>query len=173
MPRMVKAREVDQALYEALSFAMRDDEDLLASLEQLVEQDASDSLAAEEADRLAADAEARARQRVIAAEQTLHECREEQRIAHEHRLATKRVNASFRKREPIEVSVVKRLRVHMARNRAGVVEWAGFKGFSREIRPELQLFVRGGLKRLVDARKQHGAEGQDVEQLSQAEIEAI
>ena len=169
--RLLKEREVDESLYEALNFAMRDDEDLLAELEKMVEQDATDSIAAAEADRLAAEAEEQARQRVIDAERDLAECREAQRVAHENRIATKRVNAAFKRREPVEAKLVKTLRLHLSRNRAGVVEWAGFKGFDREQLPELQLMARGGLKRLVEAHKRSESHG--VELISQAEAEAI
>jgi len=170
--RLLKEREVDQSLYEALNFAMRDDEDLLAQLERMVEQDATDSIAAAEADRLAAEAEEQARQRVIDAEHDLAECREAQRVAHENRIATKRVNAAFKRREPIEARLVKTLRAHLSRNRAGVVEWAAFKEFDKEMLPELQLMAQGGLRRLVDAHKRADAHD-DVQTLSRSEAEAI
>lgn len=171
MARLLKEREVDQELYEALNFAMRDDEDILAELEKMVEQDATDSIAASEADRLAAEAEEQARQRVVAAERDLSECREALRVAHENRIATKRVNAAFKRREPVEARLVKTLRLHLARNRAGVVEWATFKEFDAEMLPELQLMARGGLKRLIGAHK--SGQVHDAAQLSQSEAEAI
>lgn len=171
MPRLLKEREVDQSLYEALSFSIRDDEDLLKELERLVEQDATDMLAAAEADRLAAEAEDQARARVVEAERTLQECRESQKVAHEHRIATKRVHAAYQRRDPIEARMVKTLRLHLSRQRAGVIEWATFKGFDEEMRPELQLFAKGGLDRLVRAHK--AGQQHEGARLSQSEAEAI
>lgn len=171
MARLLKERAVDQALFEALNFSIRDDEDLLRALEQMVEADASDALAAEEADRIAIENEDAARRSVIEAEAKLQESRAGLRVAHEHRIVTKRINASFKKREPNEARLIKTLRAHLTRNRAGIVEWAALKGFEKDLLPETQLFAKGGLSRLIEAHK--NGQRDEVANLSVSEAEAI
>ena len=151
--RLLKEREVDQELYEALSFSMRDDEDLLAALDEMLRQDAADVAQTAEVDRIAGEAEERARQRTAAAEHELQMARGDQRQAHDARISTKHLHAAAKEREEREARVVKALRLHTTRTRRGIVEWAGFKGFDRDQLPELQLLAKGGLKRLVDAHR--------------------
>lgn len=165
--RLIKEREVDQGLWEALNFAMRDDEDLLSALEGLTREDAVESERAAQVDRLAAEAEERARERVASAEHELGMARHEQRLAHEQRMETKRLHTAAKKREETEARIVKDLRLHTSRNRRGVVEWASFKGFEKDMLPELQLMSKGGLRRLMEARERRHPE------LSAAEAEAI
>lgn len=168
MARLIKEREVDQDLYEALSFTMRDDEDLLAGLEAIVKQDIEDTASTADADRLAGEAEQRARDRAAAAEHELSMARHELALAHEQRIHAKRIHAAAKTRQEHEQRIVKALRIHIRRTRLGISEWAGFKGFSGEQLADLQITSKGGLRRLIDATQQHGHA-----ELSQSEAEAI
>lgn len=173
--RLLKERDVDQELYEALNFSMRDDEDLLAALDESVRQDVVEMAATAEADHLAGEAEERARTRAAAAEHELSMARHELKLAHDQRIAAKRLHTAVKARQERQQRVVKSLRLHTTRTRRGVVEWAGFKGFADTQLPDLQIMARGGLKRLVDAHKHATAAAilTEAECLSQSEAEAL
>lgn len=170
--RLIKERQVDQDLYEALSFSMRDDEDLLCALDGIVRQDVADTQHTGELDQLAAEAEERARSRAAAAEHELQMARHELSLAHEQRMATKKVHAAAKVRQEREQRIVKSLRLHTTRTRKGVTEWGGFKGFQDQQLPELQVYAHGGLTRLLNAHKR--AHPDELETaMSQSEAEVI
>lgn len=170
--RLIKEREVDQELYEALNFTMRDDEDLLVALQQDLEQDAQEVRRTAELDRLAGEAEERARVRTGNAEHELSMARSDQKVAHEQRVATKRLHAGAKEREEREARVVKALRLHTSRTRKGIVDWANYKGFSDQQLPELRVYAEGGLARLIAAHKRAMPDAGETA-MSQSEAEAI
>jgi hypothetical protein len=168
--RLLKEREVDRDMYEALSFSLRDDEDLLVALDGMLKQDACDVERTAEVDRLAGENEERARSRAAAAEHELSMARHELQLAHQQRITTKKLHAAAKQREEQEARIVKALRLHTSRTRKGVLEWAGAKGFDSEQLPELQLMAAGGLKKLLDAhRRAHPAEQETAMSISEAE----
>lgn len=178
MARLLKEREVDQELWEALNFSMRDDEDLLEALHDIVQQDVADTERTAEADRLASEAEERARTRAAAAEHELQMARHELTLAHEQRMTTKKVHQAAKKRQESERRIVKSLRLHIHRSRLGIAEWGGFKGFADDQLVELQLMAAGGLKRLVDAHRHRTAAALEASErsdpeMSESEAEAI
>jgi hypothetical protein len=170
--RLLKEREVDQELYEALNFSMRDDEDLLGALDDMLKEDAADVAQTAAVDRAASENEERARVRAAAAEHELQMARHELQAAHEQRITTKKLHAGAKQREEREARVVKALRLHTSRTRKGIVEWAGFKGFADQQLPALQLMAKGGLAAMVAAHKRAVPDARDTE-MSVAEAEVI
>jgi len=169
MSRLIKEVEVHQAFYEALNFGLRDDEDILAGLQAMNSADNEDTCRMGEADDLAAAAEERARLRVANAQHEMDMAKDELKLAHEQRIITKRLHQAFKKREQLEVKLVKDLRLHTKRNRKAVLDWAISMGFGKDILPEAQLMAEGGVRRLLaESRERH-----ESERMSLAEAEAI
>lgn len=172
MARLIKEREMDQELYEALNFSMRDDADLLFALSECLVEDVAETKRAAEADRLAAEAEDRARLRTAAAEHELKMARADQQLAHEQRMVSRKGHSAAKQREERKAKIVKALRIHTTRARQGIVEWGGFKGFASEQLDELRVFGHGGLNRMLDAHKRAHADERETE-ISASEAEAI
>jgi len=171
--RLKKEREVDQDLWEALAFSLKDAEDVLSHLGDMHREAAVATERAAEIDRLAGESEERARERVASAERDLQAAHSELKEAHTQRMATKRLHSDAKVREEKVLKAEKAVRLHVHRSRMAVVDWASAKGFDKDMLPELQLMADGGLHRLIEARRRRLPDANEIQALSASEVEAI
>ena len=172
MSRLLKERDLDQSMWEGSIFSLTDAQTVLQHIEELHQRATENAGNAALVDASAAERETAARAHLVDAEQAVHDARMELKEAHDQRIATKRLHVDAKSTEEQIAKSVKILRIHVRRLREGIVDWAKAKGFGDDMQPELDLISKGGLHRLIEARKRR-MPIEDAAQMSISEAEAI